>query len=32
LSLGVIAKGITVKPRYVDLSLAEDAKRRIDGK
>jgi NitT/TauT family transport system substrate-binding protein len=32
LSLGVIQKGITVAPKYVDLSMIEDAKKRIDGK
>ncbi len=32
LDLGVIAKGITVKPNHVDLSLALEAKHRIDGK
>jgi len=32
LSLGIIQKGLTVAPHYVDLSLAEEAKRRVDGK
>jgi sulfonate transport system substrate-binding protein len=32
LSLGIIPKGITIAPQYVDLSLAEEAKRRVDGK
>ncbi len=32
LSLGIIPKGITIAPNYVDLSLAEEAKRRVDGK
>jgi NitT/TauT family transport system substrate-binding protein len=32
LSLGIIQKGLTVAPHYVDLSLAEDAEHRIDGK
>ena len=32
LELGIIQKGLTVAPNYVDLSLAEEAKRRIDGK
>ncbi len=30
--LGVVAKGITAAPTYVDLSLIDDAKKRIDGK
>lgn len=32
LELGIIQKGLTISPKYVDLSLAEEAKRRIDGK
>jgi NitT/TauT family transport system substrate-binding protein len=32
LELGVIPKGITVEPKFVDLSLAHEAKRRIDAK
>ncbi len=32
LSLGIIKKGITASPRYVDLSLVDEAKHRIDGK
>jgi NitT/TauT family transport system substrate-binding protein len=32
LDLGVIAKGLAVKPNHVDLSLALEAKHRIDGK
>ncbi len=32
LALGIIQKGLTIAPRYVDLSLAEEAKRRVDGK
>lgn len=32
LELGIIQKSLTIKPKYVDLSLAEEAKRRIDGK
>jgi sulfonate transport system substrate-binding protein len=32
LALGIIPKGITIAPAYVDLSLAEEAKRRVDGK
>lgn len=30
--LGVVPRGVTVSPEYVDLSLVEEAKRRIDGK
>src|SRR5579864_3962666 len=30
LELGIIRKGLTVAPNYVDLSLAEEAKHRID--
>jgi len=29
LALGVIQKGLTVSPKYIDLSLAEEAKRRL---
>ncbi len=32
LELGAIHKGLKVAPTYVDLSLAEEAERRIDGK
>lgn len=32
LALGIIKKGLTIAPHYVDLSLAEEAKRRVDGK
>jgi hypothetical protein len=28
---GVIPKRIEISPKYVDLSLIEEAKRRIDG-
>jgi sulfonate transport system substrate-binding protein len=31
-TLGILPKRIEVSPKYVDLSLIEDAKRRIDGK
>jgi NitT/TauT family transport system substrate-binding protein len=30
--LGVIPKDVKISPKYVDLSLIEEAKRRIDGK
>lgn len=30
--LGVLPKAIQIEPKYVDLSLIEEAKRRIDGK
>ncbi len=30
--LGVVPKGLTIAPHYIDLSLAEEAKRRIDGR
>lgn len=30
--LGVVPKGIAASPDYVDLSLVEDAKKRLDGK
>ncbi len=29
--LGVLPKRIEVSPRYVDLSVIEDAKKRLDG-
>ena len=29
--MGVIPKRIEISPKYVDLSLIEEAKRRIDG-
>ena len=32
LALGIIQKGITAAPKYVDLSMVEEAKHRIDGK
>lgn len=32
LELGAIQKGLNAAPTYVDLSLAEEAKRRVDGK
>jgi len=32
LELGIIQKGLTIKPKYVDLSLAEEAKHRVDAK
>jgi NitT/TauT family transport system substrate-binding protein len=32
LSLGIIQKGITAAPKYVDLSMIEEAKARIDKK
>jgi sulfonate transport system substrate-binding protein len=32
LSLGIIPKGLHAAPNYVDLSLVEEAKKRIDGK
>jgi sulfonate transport system substrate-binding protein len=32
LKLGVIPKGLTVVPKYVDLSLVEEAKKRVDGR
>lgn len=31
-ALGVVAKGITASPTYVDLSLIDDAKKRLGGK
>ncbi len=30
--LGVLPKAVTIRPKYVDLSLIEEAKKRIDGK
>jgi sulfonate transport system substrate-binding protein len=30
--LGVLPKPVTISPKYVDLSLIEEAKKRIDGK
>jgi NitT/TauT family transport system substrate-binding protein len=32
IKLGVLPKPVVVNPKYVDLSLVEEAKRRIDGK
>jgi NitT/TauT family transport system substrate-binding protein len=29
--LGALPKGVEIRPKYVDLSLVEDAKKRIDG-
>jgi NitT/TauT family transport system substrate-binding protein len=30
-ALGVVPKPVKLEPRYVDLSLIEEAKKRIDG-
>jgi hypothetical protein len=30
--LGVLPKPVQIVPKYVDLSLIEEAKKRIDGK
>jgi sulfonate transport system substrate-binding protein len=30
--LGVLTQGVVISPKYVDLSLIEEAKKRIDGK